>query len=151
MLFEPINKNNKIRRTFNTNQLSIGDYIDEYFYYYIDKNMDLGNDIPISPINYVWNSQNLAYCDEEKVCMWMMELIENIAIITKNRKANGETNKALLEYTDAQAETFEDNDKSNNPQVLARALYDSVAGFTRKGFEASGLVSNFILECFNEE
>ncbi len=43
------------------------------------------------------------------------------------------------------------NDKSNNPQVLARALYDSIAGFTRKGFEASGLVSNFILECFNEE
>lgn len=43
------------------------------------------------------------------------------------------------------------NDKSNNPQVLARALYDSIAGFTRKGFEASGLVSNFILECLNEE
>jgi len=43
------------------------------------------------------------------------------------------------------------NDKSNNPQVLARALYESIAGFTRKGFEASGLVSNFILECLNEE
>ena len=43
------------------------------------------------------------------------------------------------------------NDKSNNPQVLARALYDSIAGFTRKGFEAAGLVSNFILECLNEE
>ena len=42
-------------------------------------------------------------------------------------------------------------DKSNNPQVLARALYDSIAGFTRKGFEASGLVSNIILECLNEE
>lgn len=43
------------------------------------------------------------------------------------------------------------DDKSNNPQVLARALYDSVVGFTRKGFEAAGLVSNFILECLNEE
>lgn len=43
------------------------------------------------------------------------------------------------------------NDKSNNPQVPARALYDSIAGFTRKGFEALGLVSNFILERFNKE
>ena len=43
------------------------------------------------------------------------------------------------------------NDKSNNPQVPAKALYDSIAGFTRKGFEALGLVSNFIFECFNEE
>lgn len=43
------------------------------------------------------------------------------------------------------------NDKSSNPQVLARALYDSIVGFTRRGFEASGLISNFILECLNEE
>ena len=42
-------------------------------------------------------------------------------------------------------------DKSNNPQVLARALYDSIVGFTRKGFEASGLVGNIILESLNEE
>ena len=30
-VFEPINKNNKFRRTFNINQLSIGEYVDEYF------------------------------------------------------------------------------------------------------------------------
>ena len=123
-VFEPINKNNRIRRTFNINQLSIGDYIDEYFYYYIDKHMDLENDIPIPPIDYVWNSQNLAYCDEEKVCMWMMELIENIAIITKNRKANDETNKVILEYTDAQAETFEDK-YYETLQALYNSYYEA--------------------------
>lgn len=105
-VFEPINKNSN--RIINSNQLSIGEYVDEYFYYYIDKHMKFEKDSPIPPMDYVWVSQNLANCDEEKVCMWMMELIENIAIIIKNRKAKVETNKTLLEYTDAQAETFED-------------------------------------------
>lgn len=106
-VFEPINKNNKNRSAFNINKLSIGDYLDEYFYYYIDKNIELGNDIPTPPIDYVWNSQNLDYCDEDKVCMWTMELIENIAYI-KNRKNNDKQKGVLLEYTDAQVKNFED-------------------------------------------
>lgn len=43
------------------------------------------------------------------------------------------------------------SDISNNPKVLARALYDSIVNFTMKGFEASGMVSTIILECLNEE
>lgn len=107
-VFEAINKDNKIRRTFNINQLSIGEYVDEYFYYYIDKHMEIKQDTPIPPMNYVWNSQNLANCEEEKVCMWLMELIENIAIIIGNRNSDDEVNSDPLEYTDAQAETYED-------------------------------------------
>lgn len=107
-IFEPINKNSRIRRTFNINHLSIGDYIDEYFYYYIDKHMEFEKNPPIPPIDYVWNSQNLATCEEEKVCMWLMELIEEIALNIRREKSNDEGNTNLLEYTDAQAETFED-------------------------------------------
>ena len=121
-IFEPINKNSN--RIIYSNQVSIGQYVDEYFYYYIDKHMDLENDIPIPPIDYVWNSQNLANCDEEIVCMWIMELIENIAIITKNRKANDETNKVILEYTDAQAETFEDK-YYETLQALYNSYYEA--------------------------
>ena len=40
--------------------------------------------------------------------MWLMELIESNAIIIKNRKPDEEINQNPLEYTDAQAETFED-------------------------------------------
>lgn len=107
-VFEPINKNNKFRSTFNINQLSIGEYVDEYFYYYIDKKMEFIEDVPIPPMDYVWNSQNLANCEEKKVCMWLMELIEGIAIVIRNRKPDEEINQKPLEYTDAQAKTFED-------------------------------------------
>ena len=54
----------------------------------------------------------------------MMELIENIAIITKNRKANDETNKVILEYTDAQDETFEDK-YYETLQALYNAYYEA--------------------------
>ena len=37
-----------------------------------------------------------------------MELIEGIAIVIRNRKPDEEINQKPLEYTDAQAETFED-------------------------------------------
>lgn len=59
-VFEPINKDNKSRRTFNINQLSVGEYVDEYFYYYIEKKMEFDEGTPIPPMDYVWSSQNLA-------------------------------------------------------------------------------------------
>ena len=74
-VFEPICKNNHSRISFGIDKLGIGSYIDEYFYYFVDKRNNLKEDEPISPIDYVWNSQNLANTNEETVCMWMMELI----------------------------------------------------------------------------
>lgn len=106
-MFDAIIKDNKVRRAFNINQVSIGEYVDEYFYYYVDKQMEIKQDTPIPPMDYVWDFQNLANCEEEKVCMWLMELIENVAIIVGNRKYD-EINSNPLEYTDALAETYED-------------------------------------------
>ena len=117
---------NKFRRTFNINQLSVRGYVDEYFYYYIDKKMEFDKDTPIPPMDYVWSSQNLAYCEEEKVCMWLMELIESIAIVLRNRKSDEEINQNPLEYTDAQAETFEDK-YYEVIQQLYNTYYVSVA------------------------
>ena len=105
-VFEPICKNNPSRISFGIDKLDIESYIDEYFCYFIDKRIDLKEDEPISPIDYVWNSQNLANANEETVCMWMMELMQDIAIILYNR--NEKVNVEILEYTDAQIETYED-------------------------------------------
>lgn len=107
-VFEPICKDNHFRISFGMDKLDIGSYIDEYLYYFIDKRIDLKEDEPISPIDYVWYSQNLANTDEKTVCMWMMELIQNIAIIIYNRRGVEKINADILEYTDAQVETYED-------------------------------------------
>ena len=107
-IFEPIYKDNHLRLSFGIDKLDIGSYIDEYFYYFIDKRIDFKENAPISPIDYVWNSQKLAYTGEETVCMWMMELIQYIAIIVYNRSGVEKTNEEILEYTDAQIETYED-------------------------------------------
>lgn len=107
-IFEPICKDNHCRIFFEMDKLDIGSYIDEYFYYFIDKRIDLKEKEPMPPIDYVWYSQNLANVNEETVCMWMMELIQNIAIIMYNRSGVEKINTEILEYTDAQVETFED-------------------------------------------
>ena len=100
--------------------------MDEYFYYYIDGHMELEDDRPTPPMDLIWCSQNLGNCKEETVCMWLMEVIEIIAIIIKNRKPDGEINQNPLEYTDAQAETFEDK-YYEVLQALYNAYYVSVS------------------------
>lgn len=107
-VFEPICKDNHFRISLGMDKIDIGSYIDEYFYYFIDKRIDLKEGELISPIDFVWNSQNLAYTNEETVCMWMMELIQNIAFIIYNRSGVEKINGEILEYTDAQVETYED-------------------------------------------
>lgn len=107
-VFEPICKDNHFRISYGMDKLDIESYIDEYFYYFIDKRIDLQESEPIPPIDYVWYSQNLANIDEKTVCMWMMELIQNIAIIIYNRGGGEKINGEVLEYTDAQVETYED-------------------------------------------
>ena len=42
-------------------------------------------------------------------------------------------------------------DKSNNPRVLARALYESIVDYTKTSFDAASMVSTVINECLNEE
>lgn len=107
-IFSAINTNSFRSKMFHTNRISIGDYIDEYFFWYIDKKMEFGKDVPIPPMDYVWIAQDLGNSTEENVCMWIMEAIENIAIIVGNRKPEKQIGRCLLEYTDARPETFED-------------------------------------------
>ncbi len=107
-VFEPICKDSHFKISSGKDKLDIGSYIAEYCDYFIDKRIDLKEDEPISPMDYVWNSQNLANADEKTVCMWMMELIQNIAIIIYNRGEVEKINREILEYTDAQVETYED-------------------------------------------
>lgn len=122
-IFEPIYKENKFRNVFNMGKLNIGSYIDEYFYYFIDKHVDLESEKPIPPMDYVWNSQNLSYVEEKTVCMWIMELIQNIAIVIYNRSSSIKQCEEILEYTDAQTETFEDKYYATL-QALYNAYYE---------------------------
>lgn len=124
-IFEPINKENRLMMILNVAQISIGEYIDEYFYYFVDKKMDFDKETPIPPIDYVWEYQSLAHTREETVCMWMMELVENIATIINNKFGEDVDCQFFLEYTDAQAETYEDK-YYETVQALYNAYYTSV-------------------------
>lgn len=42
------------------------------------------------------------------------------------------------------------DDTENNPQILANVLHDSIAGVTRKNYEAPGIVVPIILACLKE-
>lgn len=133
-IFEPINKENRLMMILNVAQISIGEYIDEYFYYFVDKKMDFDKETPIPPIDYVWEYQSLAHTREETVCMWMMELVENIATIINNKFGEDVDCQFFLEYTDAQAETYEDK-YYETVQALYNAYYTSVV--TNKGVQVS--------------
>ena len=108
-VFEPINKCNQfLHNCFTDGKLTIGDYIDEYFYHYLGQSgFCLGK--PIPPFEYVWKSQNLYEADEKTVCRWMLDLIFYITIIVHNRNSNSfVSNVFIQDCTDARAETFED-------------------------------------------
>ena len=65
-VFEPINKKNKFRRTFNINQLSVGEYVDEYFY---------------SKLTRKWNLMKMCLFHQ-----WIMYGILKILQIAKKKK-----------------------------------------------------------------
>ena len=50
-VFKPINKDNSFRVAFNMNQLSVADYVDDYFYYYIDGRMEFGDEKPTTTMD----------------------------------------------------------------------------------------------------
>lgn len=108
-IFQPICKENKVRQIFGQDTIDIGSYIDEYFYYYLEQHMQFSDDIPNPPIDYVWDSQRLGYAGENVVCMWTMELVQNISIMFYKKYHNKKIDTGeLLDYTDAVPETYED-------------------------------------------
>jgi hypothetical protein len=109
--FDAINNTNSLVQVFRENgKIDISDYIDEYFYYFlnapegkvIDKN-------PIPPIDYVWDTQDLGGCTEKIMCMWVIELMINLCIVIHNSNIHKvDTNTSHKNYTGAVPETFED-------------------------------------------
>lgn len=103
-IFTPI-VNLTFRQAFNRTKIDISTYIDEYIFYYIGKEIPQTDLKPCPPIDYVWDSQKLAYEEKEEiVCQWIMELVNEISIILKNRQQI----ESIIEYSDAIIETFED-------------------------------------------
>lgn len=109
LLFKPIVENKRWKAFTGTDLISISSYVDEYFYYWIEKhNTDKVKGDPLPPIDYLWDSQNLASCEESKVCGWIMEIVDAIIIIIHNKTIEKENDLYFEDLTDEQTETFED-------------------------------------------
>ena len=109
--FDAINNTNSLVQVFRENgKIDISDYIDEYFYYFL--NAPEGKAIdkkPIPPIDYVWDTQDLGDCTEKNMCMWVIELMINLCIVIHNSDIHKvDTNTSHKNYTGAVPETFED-------------------------------------------
>lgn len=108
-IFDPINTFKQFSNScFTDGKLTIGGYIEEYFYCYLSKS-DLCIGKPIPPIDYVWESRNLYDADEETVCRWVLDLIFYILIMIPEKESiKYHSIEFVKDYTDAVAETFED-------------------------------------------
>lgn len=107
--FKPIVENKRWKAFTGTDLISISSYVDEYFYYWIEKhNTDKVKEDPLPPIDYLWDSQNLASCEESEVCGWMMEIIDAITVIIHNKTIDRDGDLFHEDLTDEQPETFED-------------------------------------------
>ena len=109
--FDAINNTNSLVQVFRENgKIDISDYIDEYFYYFL--NAPEGKEIdkkPIPPIDYVWDVQDLGGGTEKNMCMWVTELIINLCVVIHNSNIHKvDTNTSHRNYTGAIPETFED-------------------------------------------
>lgn len=109
LLFKPIVENKRWRAFMGTELISISSYVDDYFYYCVEKHdADKIQEDPKPPIDYLWKSQNLGAAEEDVVCGWLMEIIETITVIIHNKTINGEDDLFHEDATDEEAETFED-------------------------------------------
>lgn len=90
--------------------VDIGSYIDEYFDYVMEtRNATVVQKTIYKPIDYIWESQNLAYCEEVLVCEWTMILVKNIVINIHNRIIDKDEDDIWIEnLTDAELDTLED-------------------------------------------
>lgn len=108
-LFKPLVKNRILKELTGTDLISISSYVEDYFYFCIEKHdTDKIQGNPMPPIDYLWESQNLASIEESKVCGWMMEIVNAITIIIHNKITNKDGGLYFEDMTDEQPETFED-------------------------------------------
>lgn len=108
-LFKPLVKNRILKELTGTDLISISSYVEDYFYFCIEKHdTDKIQGNPMPPIDYLWESQNLASIEESKVCGWMMEIVNAITIIIHNKITNKDGGLYFEDMTDEQPEIFED-------------------------------------------
>ena len=108
-LFKPLVKNRILKELTGTDLISISSYVEDYFYFCIEKHdTDKIQGNPMPPIDYLWESQNLASIEESKVCGWMMEIVNAITIIIHNKITNKDGGLYFEDMTDEQPETYED-------------------------------------------
>ena len=109
LLFKQIVENKRWRAFVGTDLISISSYLDDYFYYCIDKHdTEKLNGDPLPPIDYLWDSQNLASIEESEVCGWIMEIVDAITVIIHNKTIERDNDLYFDDLTDEEAETFED-------------------------------------------
>ena len=108
-LFKQIVENRVWKAFTGTNLISISNYVEDYFYYCIEKHdIDKVKGEPLPPLDYLWESQDLASCEESKVCGWIMEIVNAITIIIHNKTIEKDGDVFHEDITDEQPETFED-------------------------------------------
>ena len=109
LLFKPIVENKRWKAFMGTDLISISSYVDDYFYYCIEKHdADKVKGDPLPPLDYLWDSQNLASIEESEVCGWIMEIVDAITVIIHNKTIERDNDLYFDDLTDEEAETFED-------------------------------------------
>ena len=104
-IFKPIKKST-IFETLGIERTDIGTYIDDY----LECKMQGGEKTEgiIPPIDYADQELGLRYCKEKELCKWILEIVFYITVIAHNKNL-GKTEDVWREnFTDANAETFED-------------------------------------------
>ena len=105
-VFDPIEKDTALMKTFGQNKINLIEYIDEYLWFRSDGKECVEQ--PIPPIDYVVKSQNLLNCDEIEVCRWVIEIVFCISTIAHNLGRSDFDDDFFGVLTDADSETFED-------------------------------------------
>lgn len=72
-----------------------------------DDTRELIGENPVPPSDLIWHRQGLGSAEEEVVCYWMMEFVDEIAINMHNRRY-GASGPLFDNMTDAQIENYED-------------------------------------------
>lgn len=99
-----------LKAEFIDNKSDFINYFDRYFECMAGERdiKELGQENPIPPADYIWNTQGLGDAEEEVVCYWMIEYVLEVALNVYSRFCGGVEGIMFENTTDAQAETFED-------------------------------------------
>ncbi len=109
-VFEPIAMRMNRASFFQKEKLDLSEYIVEYFdFLYSEYRPLLHTNNPLPPIDYMCQVMNFGSAPEDVVCAWVMELVEDLAIILHNSPYTKKKTLGIeLDSTDAQVETYED-------------------------------------------